>query len=113
MKPFSSLAALAIAAVSVLCAGRVHAQADIPADYLSIIGSTGGTVSDGYGSPGSIPIHGKASFPVLLDGGNTPALAAGRYGNGVSATAARAVAAGHTGFFNTSGTSTTSRRSPA
>ncbi len=109
MKPFSSLAALALAAVSVLCAGRVRAQADIPADYLSIIGSTGGTVSDGYGSPGSIPIHGKASFPVLVDANNVPALAAGRYGNGVSATAARAVAAGHTGFFNTSGTSTTSQ----
>jgi hypothetical protein len=88
--------------------GKLAAQADIPADYLSIIGSTAGTVSDGYGSPGSIPVHGRASFPVLLDSANVPALAAGRHGNGVSPTAARAVAASHTGFFNTSGTTTTS-----
>jgi hypothetical protein len=87
---------------------QAAAQADIPADFLSIIGATAGTVSDGYGSPGSIPVHGRASFPVLIDANNLPALAAGRYGNGVSPTAARAVAASHTGFFNTSGTTTTS-----
>jgi len=101
--------AMLAAVVSCIGTARLHAQADIPADYASIIGTTAGTMSDGYGSPGSIPIHGRASFPVLLDDGNVPALAAGRYGNGVSATAARAVAAGHTGFFNTSGTTTTSQ----
>ena len=100
-----------LAAAAILFSGltdRTQAQADIPADYLSIIGATAGTVSDGYGSPGSIPVHGRASFPVLIDADNVPALAAGRYGNGVSPTAARAVAGGHTGFFNTSGTTTTS-----
>ena len=85
---------------------QLRAQADIPADYLSIIGDTATTVSDGYGSPGSIPVHGRASFPILVDDGNVPALGAGRYDNGVSATAARAVAAGHTGFFNTSDNTT-------
>ncbi len=109
MKPTSILFA-AVATVVTLCGIRsARAQADIPADYLSIIGNTAGTVSDGYGSPGSIPVHGKASFPILIDVNNVPVLAAGRYGNGVSATAARAVAASHTGFFNTSGTNTTSQ----
>jgi hypothetical protein len=85
---------------------RLSAQADIPADYAAIIGSTAGTVSDGYGSPGSIATFGRASFPVLIDGDAAPALAAGRYGNGVSATAARAVAGAHTGFFSTDGSTT-------
>ena len=105
---FTLLRAATLAALFTAVTGKLSAQADIPADYLSIIGSTAGTVSDGYGSPGSIPVHGRASFPVLIDSGNLPALAAGRYANGVSPTAARAVAASHTGFFNTSGTTTTS-----
>jgi hypothetical protein len=103
MKPIRALMAMLF---TVLGLPRLHAQADIAADYLSIIGTTAGTVSDGYGSPGSIPVHGKAAFPVLIDSENVPALGAGRYDNGVSATAARAVAAGHTGFFNTSNNTT-------
>jgi hypothetical protein len=102
MKPIPVLVATLFAAVS----PQLRAQADIPADYLSIVGTTAGTVSDGYGSPGSIPVHGKAAFPVLIDANNLPALAAGRYDNGVSATAARAVAGAHTGFFNTSNNTT-------
>ena len=103
-----TLLAAALAAVSLAATSRVRAQADIPADYAAIIGTTAGTVSDGYGSPGSIPIHGKASFPVLVDANNVPAVAAGRHDNGISGSAARAVAASHTGYFNTSGTTTTS-----
>ncbi len=104
-RPFTSLVIAWMAALAFPAA----AQADIPADYAAIIGSTAGTASDGYGSPGSIPVHGRAAFPVLIDTNNVPALAAGRYGHGVSPDAARAVAAGHTGFINTSGTSTTSQ----
>lgn len=107
MKPKLLLAACTAVLFTALT-GKLSAQADIPADFLSITGAAAGTVSDGYGSPGSIPVHGRASFPVLIDADNVPAVAAGRYGNGVSPTAARAVAAGHTGFFNTSGTTTTS-----
>lgn len=65
-------------------------------------------ISDGYGSPGSIPVHGRAAFPVLIDGDNRPAVAAGRYGHGVSPTAGRAVAASHDGFLQTV-TATTTR----
>lgn len=98
-----------VAMMATLVTSPSRAQSDIPADYAAIIGTTAGTVSDGYGSPGSIPIHGRASFPVLVDANNVPAVGAGRYGDGVSQTAARAVAASHTGFFNTSGTTTTSQ----
>ena len=83
-----TIPALWFAALTLLASPRLHAQADIPADFLSITGATGGTVSDGYGSPGSIPIHGRASFPLLIDANQVPAFAAGRCGNGTSPTAA-------------------------
>ncbi len=102
MKPASSFLALACAVFTWLAPQLLHAQANISADFLSIIGDTAGTVSDGYGSPGSIPVHGRNSFPVLIDSNNLPALAAGRHTNGAS----RAVAAAHTGFFNTSNNTT-------
>lgn len=106
---FHSFRFLAGWAALVVLAASNRAQADIATDYAAIIGTTAGTISDGYGSPGSIPVHGRASFPVLIDPNNVPALAAGRYGDGVSPTAARAVAAAHTAFFTTSGTNTTSQ----
>ncbi|WP_367873266.1 M60 family metallopeptidase [Luteolibacter sp. Populi] len=101
MKPIPSLIAAACAAVALLAPRPARAQAEIPADFLSIIGDTAGTLSDGYGSPGSIPVRGRDAFPVLIDSGNLPALAAGRAANG-----SRAVAAAHTGFFNTSNNTT-------
>lgn len=102
MKPVSSLIAAACVALAWLAPQQSHAQADIPADFLSIIGDTATTTSDGYGSPGSIPVHGRGSFPVLTDSGSVPALGAGRHTNGST----RAVAAAHTGFFNTSNNTT-------
>lgn len=85
-----------------------RAQGDIVADYAAIVGGEGGGVSEGYGNPGSIPVHGRAAFPLLMDGNQVPMLAAGRYGDGLSPSAGRAVAAAHTGFINTSGVGTTS-----
>ncbi len=97
------------ATIALVCPVHLHAQASIPADYLSIIGNTAGTVADFVGSPGSVPVFGRASFPVLTDVSSVPALAAGRYGDGVDANAARAVAAAQTNFFNTTGVGTTSQ----
>jgi len=85
------------------------AGATIPLDYAQIIGQTPGQTADGYGTLGSVPVFGRASFPVLADKNGVPAVAAGRLGDGVKPNAARMVAAAHTGFFDARGTGATSR----
>ncbi len=105
----SKIIALSGAIFLAFIPGDLLAQADIPADYAAIIGTTGGTASTGYGSPGSIPPHGRAAFPILIDANKLPMLSAGRYGNGVSSTAGRAIAAAHTVFIDTSATASTTR----
>ena len=84
-------------------------DAMITADYSAIVGDTAGQTADGYGTLGSVPVFGRASFPILTDRQGVPAVAAGRFGDGAKPNAARMVAAAHTGFFDTRGTSTTSK----
>lgn len=78
-------------------------------DYATIIAEAAGKTADGYGTLGSVPVFGRASFPVLTDKNGIPAVAAGRFGDGATTRASRMVAAAHTGFFDTRGDSTTSR----
>ncbi|NBW97043.1 MAG: hypothetical protein EBR28_10000 [Planctomycetia bacterium] len=94
-----------------LAADREGAAAGgtIAGDYAAIVEGAAGQMADGYGTLGSVPVFGRASFPVLVDKAGVPAVAAGRLGDGARPTAARMVAAAHTGFFDTRGTGATSR----
>ena len=84
--------ALAIAAPAV--------KADLAADFGSITGTSAGLTVSGWGSPGSIARHGTAAFPVLMDSGGVAIMAAGRYNDSYSSTAACAVAFAHNGPLN-------------
>jgi len=95
-KTRSRFAAL-FAAASVLCCGHVRGQATIPGDFADITGTSAGQSVSGWGSPGSVALHGKSAFPVLMDTGGVAMMAAGRYNDGTSGTTARAVAFSHNG----------------
>jgi hypothetical protein len=78
-------------------------RADVAADYGSVTTGAQAQAIASPGTSGTVAMFGAASFPVLL-GTTAPAqaaVAAGRHDDSYDATAARAVAFSHTGFFDT------------
>ncbi len=100
---------LGVGVAASLVTGAADPPSTIPADYAALTAGAAGQIADGYGTLGSVPVFGRASFPVLADKDGIPAVAAGRFSDGVKPTAARMVAAAHTGFFDARGPSATSR----
>jgi len=94
-----------VTAVVVLMASVQALRADIAADYGSITSTSAGLAVSGWGSPGSVARHGKAAFPILMDSGGMAMMAAGRYNDSYTSTAARAVAFSHNGPLNGGGDS--------
>lgn len=80
------------------------ALADTAADYAALTAGVAGQVAPTSGSPGSVALHGRSAFPVVLSGGGYQfAVEGAGTVNDDFAAGARGVAYGHTGWFDTSG----------
>ncbi|MDR2981796.1 MAG: M60 family metallopeptidase, partial [Puniceicoccales bacterium] len=81
------------------------ARADISDDYGEVTAGLANQSLNTQGTPGSIAMHGKATFPVILGSGTYQYAvgAAGRYNDSYDLAAARSVAFAHTGWTSTSG----------
>lgn len=97
----AALVGLAIACVTEAAdAPAAGTERQIAADYAAITDQAAGQTAEGFGTLGSVPVFGRASFPVLTDSSGVPVMAAGRLGDGAKPSAARMVAGAHTGFFD-------------